>query len=199
MNFLKRIWMDRRSDRADSLVTAIIVSPLVVSLIITGVDFGMYMNNKSVIQAAARDGARTVAILGGNSDSTSIAKTYGISDTCTSLPVDLSNTECEIINKLSASSLTQVSLMGKGYEANNEEGFDEPVKCFPEETSGVGQSVYCEVHWMYKGLPLSSLGLTSKFNTKDDSSSQFKGDYSGLGFPNKTVGYAAAETNMGGS
>lgn len=194
MGFFKRIFRDRFSDRADSLVTAFIVFPLVISLIITGVDFGMYMNNKSAIQSAARDAARTVSILGGNSDNTAIAKTYGINNTCVGM--GLSAIECETINKLSVSSLTQVVLMGKDFEDG--EGIDQPVKCFPEETSGVGQSVYCEIYWMYDGLPLSMLGLTSNFSTEEDAPGQFSGDYSGLGFPNRTVGYAAAETNMGG-
>lgn len=194
MNFLKSVFFRARSDRADSLVTAIIVFPLVISLIISGVDFGMYMNNKSVIQSAARDSARSVAILGGNSDDTSIAQNYGINAAC-EYP-NMSTIECEAVKRLDSSPLVQVSLMGQSF--NDGEGYDKPVECSPEMTSGVGETVFCEIYWLYDGLPMSALGLTAGFRTDEDMAGQFNGDYSGLGFPNRTVGYASAETNMGG-
>ena len=196
-----------KSDRGDSLVTALLVFPMTISIIISGIDYAMFLNNKSIILNATRDGARTVSILGGNNDKNNkIAARYGINELSThkigknSLSKNydgypgcgmtktesghrITDTaiECEIEKKLYASSLVQTDIYR--------------ITCDPWMTSRVGQSVFCEVHWQYKGLPLSSLGFTYN-NEKPVRGEIDKFDSEGNGLASYMVtrGYASAET-----
>ena len=65
---MKRFFKSFKSDRGDSLVSFIIVVPVLLMILITSVDYGIFMLNRGQIQAVARDAARTVAIYGGNGD-----------------------------------------------------------------------------------------------------------------------------------
>ena len=58
-----------KSDRGESLVSVLIVMPLLVVMLVTMVDFSVYILNQGQVRAAARDAARTVAIYGGNGTS----------------------------------------------------------------------------------------------------------------------------------
>ena len=76
---MKRFFKSFKSDRGDSLVSFIIVVPVLLMILITSVDYGML--NRGQIQAVARDAARTVAIYGGNGDAskaTPIENAYGV-------------------------------------------------------------------------------------------------------------------------
>lgn len=174
---MKKLFQKFKSDRADSLVTTIIVVPLLISTIITGVDYGFLMNNQSAVSNAARDGARTIAILGGN-DPNNISAKYGNdsinASECFLNGVPLSVTECQIYQTLETSSLVQLNL--------------NTIECSPGTTSYVGQDVECDVSWNYEGLPLSTLNLV--FLAEDDTNAK------GLGFTMNTRGTAKAETSV---
>ena len=85
------------SDKGDSeLVSLLILLPLLLAMLISIIDSSMYFANRSQVQAAARDGARQVAIMGG-AGNTPIEKAYGSS--CD--PASLSGTIADKAYKLS--------------------------------------------------------------------------------------------------
>lgn len=59
-----------KSERGDSeLVSLLVVIPLVIWIIFTIIDVSMYMQARTKVQSVVRDGARQVAIYGGNNSS----------------------------------------------------------------------------------------------------------------------------------
>lgn len=140
------------SDRADSLVSSVFILPVIFFMLITTVDMGIYMSNRGQIQAVARDGARTIAIMGGNGTSTqqtSLMRSYGTTDSCKNLDLKGIKTngtpvECNIINGLNnTSGLVNITITS--------------VKCNPQYTNAIGQKVNCEVKWTYGGIPGSAM------------------------------------------
>lgn len=156
----------KHKDSADSLVSAVLVLPLILAVLFTMLDFSIYSGNRGMITNAARDSARTVAIFGGNGNNsltTPIAKAYGSNDSCkevenivakggrdsllakayhkgTSTP-----TECTLMKVLNGSGLVNVEIAS--------------VKCLPTFTDKVGNPVSCSVRWSFNGLPGSGLAL----------------------------------------
>lgn len=177
-NFMRNFTKRFKSDRADSLVTAVLVVPLMISIIFTGVDFGFFLNNQSAVSNAARDGARTIAILGGN-DSNTISEKYGnntlTASECIFNGITLSTTECQIYKTLDTGKLVQLDIHS--------------IECSPGATQYVGEDVNCEVVWNYRGLGLSAINLVS-LAQKDDPNGE------GLGFKVTTKGTAKAETSI---
>ena len=160
---LKKFFKHFNSDRGDSLVSAIIVFPLVIMFIITGVDYSIYMANRGQIQGIARDAARTVAIMGGDGNATKttpIEKAYGQtrSNACSGLTTadkayssNSSAIECNVIQTLKQSSgLVNVTITG--------------VTCSPEVATFIGERVSCSVTWKYNGIPGSGLGFINSNN-----------------------------------
>lgn len=184
IKLLRTLLKNARSDSGDSLVTALIVFPLVVSLLVTGIDFGVFLNNKSYITNAAREGARTVAILGGNG-SNDISDKYGKPASLATC-AGMSNVECDLYLTLDSAPLVQATL------ENGDPKTD--IKCTPNKTSYVGEQVSCTVKWRYKGLPMSSLSLVSLGDEKNGA--EIDGTTgNALGFTQSTTGYANAETS----
>lgn len=152
---VKDFFKQFRSDRGDSLVSAVIVLPLIIFLIFTAIDFSLYMGNRGMIQGIARDGARTVAIMGGdgtNNKGTTIEKAYGASrasacndlDAASGYKSTNSAIECDLIKNLKNSKgLVNIQVNS--------------VTCSPQYTTYIGQRVSCEIDWEYKGIGVSGL------------------------------------------
>lgn len=147
------------SDRADSLVSAVFVLPMLFFMLVTTVDFGIYLSNRGQIQAIARDGARTVAIMGGDGDatsSTSLEYAYGQkrSDVCKKATaqyigknIDSKSTiECNVIQSLSNNAnLVNVEITN--------------VNCGPDIARAIGEKTFCEVSWNNNGIPGSAMSF----------------------------------------
>ena len=120
------------SDRGESLVSVLIVMPLLVVMLVTMVDFSVYILNQGQVRAAARDAARTVAIYGGNGTSsgqiTPIAKAYGTIESCP----NHTSAECSLIRKLDKDSALVHSQV-------------KDVQCTPSIATKIGQNVHCDV------------------------------------------------------
>ena len=143
--FLSRL----KSDKADSIVSAVIVFPMMVMLIITGIDYSVYMSDRGQVQGIARDAARTVAIMGGNGSSgeaTPLQKAYGQTraQACGAVDPDgiankalTSNStavECNIINPLnSQAGLTHAAIT--------------KVACTPSNAEEIGTRVSFTMIW----------------------------------------------------
>lgn len=174
---LKRV----RSDRGDStMISLVIVIPVVLAVLFTIIDSGIYFTNQHSISSAARDAARTVAIYGGNgtkTDYTTIERAYGKTNSCPNaeikaLTANQSSTECGLINFLAASP----NLIG--VKINK-------VSCSPSVTSAIGQDVSCTVDWEYGGIPGSSMGF---IRNPDTGESPFAST--------KTVGSSQSEVKL---
>lgn len=153
-----------KTDRGDSeLVSLLILLPIVLGILFTMIDSSVYFANRAQMQAAARDGARTVAIMGGDgtpSRATPIEKRYGVTkaQACKDLdksPVtaavyaakgsQLTPIECQVLQSYSTAGLVSV-------EVTN-------VVCGPQRTVNVGAKTECTVDWAYSSIPGSTLGF----------------------------------------
>jgi Flp pilus assembly protein TadG len=166
-----------RKDRGDStLVSTIIVIPLIVAILITIVDTSMFFSNRAYIVNATRDAARTIAIFGGDGTPTTetpLEHAYGsVSDPCAGLKSNpmiavkadpyTANTdvECQLMANLASSAgLVNTKITG--------------VECGPNVSTFIGQQAYCDVTWSYAGVPASGLTLlraggNTKFASSED-------------------------------
>ena len=175
------------SDRADSLVSAVFILPMLFFMLVTTVDFGIYLSNRGQIQAIARDGARTVAIMGGDgsaSSSTSLEYAYGQnrSDVCKEVTDQYTGTnisnkstiECNVIQSLSNNAnLVNVEITN--------------VNCGPNRATAIGQKTFCEVSWKNNGIPGSAMSFTRGQDRAGD----------GLGGTQVTRGSGESEVQLG--
>lgn len=150
-----------RSDKADSMVSAVFVIPVILVVIVTGLDFSLYMTDRAQIQGIARDGARTVAIMGGNGTSTyatPLEKSYGKTITEACGPIKSTTPAYKALN--SGSTAIECNIMDA---LNNSNGLVNvqvnSVKCTPSITKAIGDRVTCEIKWQYGGIPGSTLTM----------------------------------------
>lgn len=186
-----------RSDRGDSeLVSLIILLPIVVGLLFTMVDTSIYFSNRAQVQAVARDGARTVAIMGGNgtgTQRTAIERQYGQDKSVACAGLDSNSvvtdaftaastaTECNMMQTLA----TSVGLVNVEVHS---------VACSPTQSSSIGERVSCSIQWTYGSIPASGL-LLIRGTTPEGNPDWSK---PGLVGNNLTVGTSEAEVNLTG-
>lgn len=168
----------KRTDRGDSnLISILFLLPLILMILMTMIDTAVYFSDRAVIQNTARDGARTVAIMGGNGTATTgtpIEKKYGLSRSIAcngngtkdypgvpsdsiAYPAKNSNStaiECNIMQGINASQgLISVTVNS--------------VKCTPNIVTTLGGRVSCEVIWSYNSIPGSGLSALRDPKTGD--------------------------------
>lgn len=155
-------------DGGSGMITFLIIIPILLAFMITVIDTSVYFSNRSQVTAAARDGARTIAIMGGNGTNTTatiIEKSYGMnrgeacreSDFAPGFKNAIKNTstpvECNIVRSIQGNTgLISVS-------------FDSPdtgVSCGPTISTSIGSRTYCEVTFDYNGLPGSPISWVKK-------------------------------------
>lgn len=158
---MEKFFAKIKSDKADSLVSSVIILPMLFFMLITTVDFGVYMSNRATIQAVARDGARTVAIMGGDGTAargTPLELAYGQSRStaCASAQEGIASSAYN-----SNSSAIDCNVMTA---INQSSGFVNvevsKVNCGPNESTFIGQRTYCEIEWKYGGIPGSAMSFT---------------------------------------
>lgn len=130
----------QRKEKGDSsVVSFLILIPIVLVLLMNSLDATIFFLNKTSINSVARDGARTVAIFGGAGDEhtqTQLEKAYGGSE--------------------SVATVTKNSLQNNGSLLSvtiND------VSCGPAYTAHVGDETFCAVQWQYSPLPGNMLDL----------------------------------------
>lgn len=198
MKKLKRVVRRFHSDRGDSeLVTIIFGIILIWGVLMTTVDAGLYFNNRTIVQGAARDAARSVAIMGGQgtaSTGTSIEAAYGASraTACDGLEnnetVELAYTEdstpieCSLMKQLSENtSLVNVMVL--------------TVNCGPTQAEVITERTYCNVMWAMKPTPGSPLGFV---RSTSDGEAPSMASQNGFNMVNTTVGTSESEVNLSG-
>lgn len=131
----------KKNDESGSaeLIALLFSLILLISLCVVALDLSMFYQNRSTIQSVARDGARTVAILGGAGDKyhmSKLEKAYGTSE-------QLSTTIKKSLEENPA--LSNVIIKN--------------VSCGPYRTDHVGDETYCSVTFQYYPLPGDPLSL----------------------------------------
>lgn len=180
--------MKDSKDRGDSeLVSLVLLIPLIVGILFTMIDMSVYFSNRAQIQSAARDAARTVAIMGGNGTSlsgTPIEVKYGSSrqKACEGLATN-ERTKKAYSSASTVSECHAMQSYAKSAGLVNVE--IESLKCTPTKTDGVGVKTQCVVKWKFGHVPGSPLGFV-------------KTEKGLAGTHNTTVGTSESEVNMTG-
>lgn len=168
--FFSKLGSAIRSERAENTITMIIMFPLLWAIIMTIIDFGCYFNNRSLLIQDLRDGARTVAILGGTDNK--LTKAYGVY----SAPdhVTMENCDNYLYGTDGATKSSGEDIIMAGYKndqvtravANKicaNHGYVQygvyNLACGPKTTGGVGQEVWCQASYVYNGMPGSAMSL----------------------------------------
>lgn len=170
----KKLAKKIRSDDGDStLISTVIILPFFIMLFFTVIDMSFWFNNRSMMTSVARDGARTVAIMGGTESP--LAADYGLRDEYDN-PVSVEdNIEKTLLNT--------PGLVGVDTEAYE-------VKCSPDiAMGGVGETTRCEITWKYNGIGFSAFSVLASLE-------EYAFEDSALS-KNKTVGTAESEVSFG--
>lgn len=162
------------SDRGDStLVSTILVIPLILGILITMIDVSVYFANRGQVLNMVRDGARQVAIFGGDGTATSatpLEKAYGQSRTtvCAGLSSNAvvkdavksttTATECSVLRNVGTTNglisfHVDSIVCGVANSAGNFTG---------SATTNIGQQVGCELTWSYDSIPGSGLSFMNR-------------------------------------
>ncbi len=130
-------------------IEMIFIMLLLIMVMITVIDAGMYFNTRYVMTNAAQNGARTAAVFGGV-EPNAISKKYGI----TSIPANCDQSiassvvACTVVDELKTQ---KQSVSGQVLR----------VDCGPGKTNKVGDRTYCEIDYNYRSIPGSAIGLAN--------------------------------------
>lgn len=163
--------MSRSDDAEASIITSLLLLPLIFFILITVIDVGMFYMNEATISKAARDGATTAATLGGvgSREYYAIAEQdYPQRMTQADLAARSSEYGFTVDNTIEALVAQDLVDSGGTYMVNLDD-----VRCHVvNENSGdssdvdeLGNRPVCEVEWRYDGLPLSGWGMVQ---SRDD-------------------------------
>lgn len=128
------------------LITAMIIIPVILALILSLIDMALYMQARSHVSSAARDGARMVAIYGGNNNPALQPPGFG------------GKTVQRVIR----------DRLWNGSRCTLSHCTSQPtVRCTPSVTTRAGEQVECSVTYRYRSLygnsPLNIFkGVTGK-------------------------------------
>ena len=175
VNMLTRFLTKLRRDKGDStLVSTIIVLPLILGILITMIDVAVYFSNRGQMLNIARDGARLTAIYGGDGNATHATPleiAYGQSRTTTCAGINAmprvqqafdnvvsSAVECGIMRNV-ANSIGFVSVRLVSVQCG---AADASGNFTGHQTVNMGQQVGCELRWAYDSIPGSGLGFLNR-------------------------------------
>lgn len=194
---LKALKKRLKSDKADSeMVSLVLLLPLVLGILFTMIDTSIYFSNRAAVATVARDGARTVAIMGGNGTATTqtpIEHKYGLSkaEACAGLSTH------EVVKKAFSNPTTIECNVMRGLAENSALVNVEITRviCSPNTSSYIGQRTSCAIEWNYGSIPGSALTLIK--GSKD--SGEVDVDKHGFAGEQKTIGTSESEVALPGS
>lgn len=153
-----------RSETAENTITMMIAFPLIWAVLMTILDFGVFMQDRTLLVSDLRDGARTVAIYGSSNSSSALAAAYGTgcvdrtSGGHAGASGDSDLVGCLVKNQIQGNrGYSQIVISNVKCGKSNP---DDPTN--PRSTSNkikIGQAVSCAAHYRYEGFPGSALGL----------------------------------------
>lgn len=145
-NKMSKLSYKLKNDRgAIGTVEFLFLILILLFLVFVILDFGLFFANKVVITNAVQNGARFVAVIGGNTE-TAIMSKYGQ----TSIPSDCRSGKgvqsavygygaCAVYKELAQARLTKNVTI-------------KSIRCTPSRVQNIGETVSCEVRWGYKSL-----------------------------------------------
>lgn len=149
MDIIAKIKQKSKSSKGLSdIISLMFVWIMILIILMTIVDVGIWFSNRTAVIDAAQDGARLAAVFGGV-DENEISSQYGVQDkmpTVCSQNGAKNRVECAVILALAANKQTTNTKITK-------------IECGPGRTSGIGDRTYCEVHYRYNGVPMSGLSF----------------------------------------
>ena len=148
-----------RSERAENTITMMIAFPLIWAVLMTILDFGIFMQDRTLLVSDLRDGARTVAIYGSSNRGSALSAAYGTScDNADSLAESNDLVGCLVKNQIKGNKgYSQIVISDIRCGVANP---DDPIH--PDSATRkvkIGQAVSCAAHYKYEGFPGSALGL----------------------------------------
>lgn len=125
----KRLQVLRKEDRgASDIITILFLLPILLLLIFSMIDLSLYVMARSTVQGVARDGARQVAMWGGNESSLRGKASAPTANMKTALVHG--NGNCK------PSACTKAPV----------------IQCTPKQTSAAGDNVSCSVTYSYRSV-----------------------------------------------
>lgn len=168
-----------RSERAENTITMMIAFPLIWAVLMTILDFGIFMQGRTLLVSDLRDGARTVAIYGSSNRGSALSAAYGTScDNADSLAEGNDLVGCLVKNQIKGNKgYSQIVISDIRCGVANPSDPTHPDSATRKVK--IGQAVSCAAHYKYEGFPGSALGLMG-------------GNFMGAGSKNagKGAGYA---------
>lgn len=173
---LKALRAKLDSDRGDStLVSTILVIPLILGILITMIDVSVYFSNRSQVMNMSRDAVRIVSIYGGNgtdTQATPLEAAYGISraTACSGAPQSspivnqaYNNADMTLTTSRQNSTAVECQLMKTIATSSTLISVEiQRVTCGPQKSTQIGSQVYCVVEWKYNSIPGSALGFLQR-------------------------------------
>ena len=128
----------KNKEAGDSVVTSLFMIPFAIFLLFAMVNMSMYFQARGQVQNIARDGARQVALYGGNSNT-----------------VARNNTGADV------STLTYSRLYNSSTGRCSVSGCSRPpvVTCAPNVAGDAGQDVWCEVTYYFTPVATDIFGF----------------------------------------
>lgn len=149
-----------RSETAENTITMMIAFPLIWAILMTILDFGIFMQDRTLLVSDLRDGARVVAIYGGSNRNSQLATAYGTG--CTDRATGSGSSDdlvgCLVRNQIQGSrGYSQIVISNVNCGISNPDHPTEPDSSYNKVK--IGQAVSCAAHYRYEGFPGSALGL----------------------------------------
>ena len=135
---LKRL---KNSKGASATIEMIFIILLLFLVATTVMDIGIYFNNRYTITNAAQNGARLAAVFGGT-ESNAVSQTYGIntvSQDCLDIGVN-NPVACSVVQEIKNGTKPVAITVTS-------------VECGPNKTTKIGDRTWCNVKFIYHGLP----------------------------------------------
>ncbi len=160
------------SEKAENTITMMIAFPLLWAIIMTVLDFGIFMQNRTMLVSDLREGARTVAIFGGSNKSNALIAAYGTqcsggsygsysySGNHSSGGTWNANEDfvgCLVKNQI-ANNRGYSQMVISDVQCGIQDKAD-PTQVHPKGNVKIGDAVSCKAHYKYQGFPGSALGL----------------------------------------
>jgi len=159
---ISRILKKLKSDRGDTLVSMLLVVFPMIVCAISLLDFHVYNTNSTVMTSLAKSGADSVASFG-STKAEDVPEVYtkvsyeqgGMKGACDGIgkkkfpdAVASKPVECGVLNSIAnADGHGMVNI-----DVNK-------VACGPDQSTGVGSTMWCQIDWTYGSFPLSFLSL----------------------------------------
>lgn len=162
-----------KGEKGENTITMIIALPLLWAILITVLDFGFFMQNRTMLVSDLREGARTVAIFGGSSKTNKLIAAYGTTCTGQSYGTYTNGSSasggerwnenedfvgCLVKNQI-ANNKGYTQMVVSNVKCGVQTNPADPKAVNPHGNVKIGQPVSCSAHYKYRGFTGSALGF----------------------------------------